>query len=246
MASSNRPSLTSPDEILEVLSPLDDRCLGAVGDQPSQERDNVQKRRLPTRIRADEDVKWTEILANVSQATVIQCLNPSDHCQSSPIGGLDGSPAAMASAIQPTSMATPPIGVMAPSHRRPEIERMYRLPEKDQGAQQERPARRLKRGPAPAGRGKHAHGQDRQGAVHLILGGGLKFASSRSAVSPPVWPPSDWNRSFRPCAPKAPIDTARNPQIAPILIQNPALIVRYVPSDLPSLDTMKPESPLPE
>ncbi len=136
----------------------------------------------------------------------------------------------MASAIQPTSMATPPIGVMAPSHRRPEIDEDVETSRENQGAQQERPARRLERGPAPAGRGQQAHGQDRQGAVHVILRGGLKprLEIVRQSVLPSGRPATGIAPSGR-ARRSAPIDTARNPQIAPILIQNPALIVRYCP-----------------
>ena len=86
----------------------------------------------------------------------------------SPIS-FDDAPAAMASAIQPASMATPPIGVIMPSHLLAGDAEDVEAPREHERARQEQPAGRVERRAAPAGLGHQADGQDREGAVHLIL-----------------------------------------------------------------------------
>ena len=84
-------------------------------------------------------------------------------------------PAPKAIAIQPTSINTPPIGVIAPSQRRPVTDRTYRLPEKiKEPSRKDQPATWIDC--AAMARCTHQpHGQKGQCTVHVILRGGLKI-----------------------------------------------------------------------
>src|SRR5579883_1283464 len=70
---------TPPDEVLEVLSPVDDGRLGSLGDEPAQEGDDIQEGRLAASVGTDQHMERTKILPDIPQAAVVQRLDPSNH-----------------------------------------------------------------------------------------------------------------------------------------------------------------------
>lgn len=126
-------------------------------------------------------------------------------------------------------MATPPIGVILPSHFSPVMHKTYRLPENTSDpARNSHPAASSAAPPRPAWTIRPTARRAKAQYIWYCVAV-WKFASSRSVESPPGTLPSDSNRPRRPWAPKEPIVTARKPQIAPVRSQKLAPIASVLP-----------------
>jgi hypothetical protein len=69
----------TPEKIIKILRSLLDRRIYAIRNHPSQKRDHIQKRGLPTRVRSDQHVEGPERLTDVAEAAIVERFDEGDH-----------------------------------------------------------------------------------------------------------------------------------------------------------------------
>lgn len=97
-------TLALKEKVLRICGPIRQRRIQVFGHHVFQKRDNVQKRRLSRRVRANQDVKRPKRSGEVAQTSIVQSLNPRDHLLS-PVRGICSSREAYS--IRQPSPATP-------------------------------------------------------------------------------------------------------------------------------------------